>query len=148
MSKRTAISKRQRFRILARDGFRCRYCGRGAAVIELEVDHVNPVALGGTNDDGNLVTACGPCNAGKAALQLAPANKLHYTDYIPKVAFLLRNHPRPDECEEIRHMGFLIHELSGDVGLYAAAEEIGEIAGWDALCSLDHHWDGIGTWLA
>ena len=33
----------------------------------LTVDHVIPQALGGGDDPRNLVTACQPCNAGKAA---------------------------------------------------------------------------------
>jgi hypothetical protein len=31
----------------------------------LQIDHIHPVAKGGTNDLTNLITACGPCNAGK-----------------------------------------------------------------------------------
>ncbi|MFF0092771.1 HNH endonuclease [Streptomyces canus] len=62
-----AVSQRKRFEVLRRDGFRCRYCGAGAATAALEVDHVTPVALGGTDDLGNLVTSCGPCNDGKAS---------------------------------------------------------------------------------
>ena len=33
----------------------------------LEIDHVHPVAEGGTNDMDNLVTACWDCNRGKGA---------------------------------------------------------------------------------
>jgi hypothetical protein len=35
--------------------------------VKLHVDHVTPVALGGTDDPTNLVTACAECNGGKAA---------------------------------------------------------------------------------
>lgn len=44
----------------------------------LQVDHVLAVALGGSNDDGNLATACKDCNLGKGTellpipLELAP----------------------------------------------------------------------------
>lgn len=62
------ISLRRRFRILKRDSFRCRYCGAAASDgVELHVDHVQPRALGGADDDRNLVTACVDCNRGKAA---------------------------------------------------------------------------------
>jgi hypothetical protein len=67
------ISRRVRFEVLIRDGFRCRYCGHGAedgAV--LEVDHVYPRSLGGTDDPTNLVTACKDCNRGKGATVLPP----------------------------------------------------------------------------
>ena len=59
-----------RFRILDRDNFRCRYCGRSAQEdgVKLHVDHVIPLSLGGAdNDDQNLVTSCGECNIGKGA---------------------------------------------------------------------------------
>jgi hypothetical protein len=63
---RKPLSKRARFEILKRDGFRCRYCGVTPQVRVLRVDHVVPVSKGGTNDAANLVTACDPCNAGKS----------------------------------------------------------------------------------
>lgn len=62
-----AISTRLRYEILRRDGFTCRYCGAKAPDAVLEVDHVLAVALGGTDEPTNLVTACEPCNSGKAS---------------------------------------------------------------------------------
>lgn len=62
-----AINKRLRFEILRRDGFRCTYCGASPAERELQVDHVIPAALGGTDDPQNLTTSCEPCNSGKSA---------------------------------------------------------------------------------
>lgn len=65
-----AVTKRLRFEVLRRDGFRCYYCGHTAAEAELRVDHVIPEALGGTDEPTNLVTACEPCNSGKSSVQL------------------------------------------------------------------------------
>lgn len=62
-----AVSRRLRFEILLRDNHTCRYCGAKAPDVEMTVDHVLPVALGGTDDPGNLVAACKDCNGGKAA---------------------------------------------------------------------------------
>ena len=59
---RRPISLRLRFSVLKADGFRCHYCGRKASETRLQVDHIVPVALGGTNDPYNLVAACGSCN--------------------------------------------------------------------------------------
>lgn len=59
------IGLRKRFRILNRDGFRCRYCGTSAGSDALEVDHVVARSAGGSDDDANLVTSCFPCNRGK-----------------------------------------------------------------------------------
>lgn len=64
---RKSISKSLRFDVLNRDGFKCRYCGATSDMATLHIDHVLPVALGGTNDFDNLVTACAPCNLGKSA---------------------------------------------------------------------------------
>lgn len=64
---RRTLSKTSRFRVLSRDHFTCRYCGRSAPVVVLEVDHIHPHSLGGTNDFDNLVTACHDCNNGKRA---------------------------------------------------------------------------------
>lgn len=61
------ISKRIRFEVLKRDNYTCRYCGAKAPNAVLHVDHVMPVALGGSDKPENLVTACRDCNAGKAA---------------------------------------------------------------------------------
>lgn len=60
-----SIGKGLRFEILKRDGFRCVYCGATPAQSELRVDHIIPRAKGGTDDPGNLTTACFECNAGK-----------------------------------------------------------------------------------
>lgn len=65
--KRKGLSPKTRFRILNRDGFRCRYCGAGADTDRLHVDHITAVANGGTNEDENLATACATCNMGKSA---------------------------------------------------------------------------------
>lgn len=61
------VSKRLRYEILRRDNHACRYCGAAAPDAKLTVDHVIPVALGGTDEPSNLVTACEPCNSGKSA---------------------------------------------------------------------------------
>lgn len=49
--------------ILARDHYRCAYCGRPGA---RTVDHVFPKSRGGDESYGNLVAACGDCNGRKA----------------------------------------------------------------------------------
>ena len=62
---RRPLSKSLRFSILERDGFRCQYCGATPQNGALEVDHIIPVADGGSDDPSNLLTACEPCNKGK-----------------------------------------------------------------------------------
>lgn len=62
----------QRFTILERDEFTCRYCGRKAPETELEVDHVHPRSKGGSDDVSNLATTCRNCNQGKGDRVLRP----------------------------------------------------------------------------
>jgi 5-methylcytosine-specific restriction endonuclease McrA len=53
--------KKIRQRILNRDGRVCFWCGLEADTI----DHIVPVAKGGTDHDENLVSACRRCNYSK-----------------------------------------------------------------------------------
>lgn len=50
-----------RHRILSRDDFTCRYCGKKSP--SMTVDHVVPVTRGGYHDESNLVAACRSCNS-------------------------------------------------------------------------------------
>ncbi len=62
------ISDRLRFRILLRDGFACKKCGRSplkSKGVELNVDHINPWSKGGETVPENLETKCEKCNLGK-----------------------------------------------------------------------------------
>jgi hypothetical protein len=69
---RNPLPPRLRFRILARDGFRCRYCGQPGSAPDavLQVDHVVPRVAGAGDDPANLLTACADCNLGKGDLAL------------------------------------------------------------------------------
>lgn len=62
---RKPIPKSIRFEVFKRDSFKCQYCGAVAPDVLLQVDHIRPVADGGTNDITNLITSCEPCNNGK-----------------------------------------------------------------------------------
>jgi hypothetical protein len=68
-----SISKKTRFEVFKRDGFRCAYCG--ASVEEpdviLEADHIHPKSKGGTDGIDNLITSCKTCNRGKSAVPLS-----------------------------------------------------------------------------
>lgn len=63
-----AVTKRTRFEVLRRDKHTCQYCGAKAPDVELRIDHVEPVALGGSDKPENLVAACHDCNAGKTSI--------------------------------------------------------------------------------
>lgn len=70
-TERKPIGKKTRFEIFKRDGFACQYCGSSPPSVVLEVDHIDPVANGGSNLQDNLVTACFNCNRGKSSRLLA-----------------------------------------------------------------------------
>ena len=60
---------RLRFRVMRRDNFTCRACGRSPATdpsVELHVDHVKAWSNGGETVLENLQTLCSKCNIGKS----------------------------------------------------------------------------------
>ena len=59
---RQPIPRQLRHEVFKRDGYRCRECGASKNETSLEIDHILPVAKGGTNDIDNLQTLCRECN--------------------------------------------------------------------------------------
>ena len=59
---RQPIPRKLRHEVFKRDGYRCRECGASKDETSLEIDHILPVAKGGTNDIDNLQTLCKECN--------------------------------------------------------------------------------------
>lgn len=70
-ARRRGISKKVRFEVFKRDGFKCAYCGAASPSVLLQIDHIEPIKLGGKNSMLNLVTACAGCNAGKSCRELS-----------------------------------------------------------------------------
>ena len=62
---RKSLSKKLRFDVFKRDEFQCVYCGAHPPSVVLQIDHIHPVAEGGSNEIDNLITSCQPCNLGK-----------------------------------------------------------------------------------
>lgn len=80
-AERKSLSKKVRFEVFKRDSFTCCYCGSTPPKVVLEVDHIDPVANGGSNDMENLITACFDCNRGKSKQLLssvAPPISSHF----------------------------------------------------------------------
>lgn len=62
-----APTAKMRMRVLKRDRYRCRICGRRAADhvdLELHVHHVKPWGKGGLSVEDNLATLCHTCHKG------------------------------------------------------------------------------------
>lgn len=62
--------KFSRYNILARDRWKCQYCGTSVNGNTMTMDHVVPRAHGGTTCWENIVTACSSCNGAKADMTL------------------------------------------------------------------------------
>jgi len=58
-------SRKIRFDVFKRDGFKCQYCGRTPPAVVLELDHIIPKSKGGPDNIDNYITACFDCNRGK-----------------------------------------------------------------------------------
>ncbi len=78
------ISREGAMKVFKRDHFKCQYCGLdGLHSFEnwlvLTIDHVHPLARGGSRSMDNLVTACQPCNIvkGKRVYPSREEAKLH-----------------------------------------------------------------------
>lgn len=62
---RGKVSNKMRFSIYARDGYRCCRCGASGRFVQLEIDHIIPIAKGGKSTYDNLQTLCHNCNVEK-----------------------------------------------------------------------------------
>ena len=77
--------------VLARDGYRCQYCG---STRHLTLDHVIPSSRGGATSWENVVTSCAPCNTHKAArLPHEVGMELHAKPRPPSLADFLVSSP-------------------------------------------------------
>jgi hypothetical protein len=125
-SQRKPVSTATRFDVFKRDRFTCVYCGRQPPAVILHIDHIIPVAEGGTNESGNLCTACSDCNLGKGArpLSCVPA---------PLVD---RANEAEERVEQVRAMADMIHREREEVERFAweIAESLdpGASKGWPA----------------
>lgn len=65
-AERAKLTPDLRYRVLKRDGYRCRACGSGpeqGAI--LQIDHIKAIANGGLTEYSNLQALCSMCNLGK-----------------------------------------------------------------------------------
>lgn len=65
------VNLRLRYKVMLRDNFKCRCCGKSPAThsnIVLHIDHIVPWSEGGETTIDNLQTLCQDCNFGKSNL--------------------------------------------------------------------------------
>jgi hypothetical protein len=123
-TRRRSTGKRLRFEVFKRDHFTCQYCGAQPPEIVLVVDHIVPVASGGETTLENLLSACEPCNQGKAdrALEqrtIRPDADLLYLETQQEIAELRRFQAAKAErdAELARVVELLQHDWAALSGL-------------------------------
>ena len=90
------ISPAKKVRILSKVGgkYRCGYCGRQIytwmtqSPLLFTVDHITPIAKGGTNKSRNLMPACAECNTAKGSQYIDQYRKLlggHFKFYFEEL---------------------------------------------------------------
>lgn len=114
------MTKKIRFEVFKRDGFKCAYCGKAPPDVLLEIDHINPKSKGGEDDINNLLTSCFDCNRGKKAipldiipsklvenLEILKEKELQLIEYNEAIAKIEnRINEDIDDIEQIFHDGF------------------------------------------
>lgn len=88
--RRRSLSKNLRLQVFRRDRFTCQYCGRQSPEVTIEVDHIIPFVLGGTDKLSNLQTACRDCNGSKSDKVDVVRHRWGPTQYEQMIAALLR----------------------------------------------------------
>lgn len=107
--------------IISRDNYTCLCCGKKQGRgVGLQVDHINPVSMGGKNDITNLQTLCKKCNAIKGR---------HNINYRRKLT------PLVSAKTEL----MLYDTVSSDNAYNAIARIVNEFYHCDAMCDLNHH---------
>jgi len=104
------LTKTVRFEVFKRDSFACQYCGRKSPDILLQVDHIEPVTKGGTNDLLNLITSCKDCNAGQSDKQVFDSAVLE-----KRRKLLEELHERKEQIEMMIQWQKSLLELHGPV---------------------------------
>ncbi len=64
-TKSRSISKSRRKAVKERDNFICQFCQETFDEEDLEIDHIYPYSLGGSNEIHNLMCLCSDCNEDK-----------------------------------------------------------------------------------
>ena len=81
-TKRIAWPKGLKEQLMRRQRRICAYCGRRFTSHFLEIDHMTPVALGGSNEISNLQVLCRPCN-GRKGDQTDAEYRRRYAGLVP-----------------------------------------------------------------
>lgn len=79
------MTKGKRQKIYEKYNGHCAYCGSAISLKEMQIDHIIPKRLGGTDDIENLNPSCGICNHYKRATQLEVWRKCFLDEIIKRL---------------------------------------------------------------
>lgn len=125
MTKRKPMSKKLRFEVFKRDGFKCQYCGKCAPEVILHVDHISPVSKGGDDELINLITACEPCNLGKSDRELSDDSSIQ-----KQRAMLDELNARREQLEMMLEWREGMKGIDGMAYQAAEDEWLSQVPGW------------------
>jgi 5-methylcytosine-specific restriction endonuclease McrA len=66
MTRRNGLPFMVKKYVMERDKYRCSLCGTSNLDMQLHVDHIIPVDMGGSDELDNLTTLCKDCNLSKS----------------------------------------------------------------------------------
>ncbi len=104
-----------RIRVYKRDRFQCTYCGAPGTDAELEVDHIIPLAKGGSNHMSNLTTACRKCNARKGTRDAPPIGRAKSRSPEPDGSLVGRCLHTLNEKGDVHYQGQIIDDIGDRV---------------------------------
>ena len=65
---RKSFSLKQREMIYKKANGKCELCGKSIVFSDMTIDHITPLAMGGTNDISNVQCSCSVCNSIKGSI--------------------------------------------------------------------------------
>ena len=80
-TQRVSLDK-YRSRLFKDQGGKCKYCGASKRKANFQIDHIDPVVMGGSNDYENLQLLCPPCNQRKG-IQSDAEFRARYKSLLP-----------------------------------------------------------------
>jgi len=122
--KRHRFTAAERREVYAKTDGYCAYCGCELPASKMQVDHVLPVDLGGTDDMANLLPACRSCNNYKSTLTLEKFRQAvrHWPTVLMRDSVTFRNAVRFGMVKPTPHsVTFYFETLGIHVEEYGAA---------------------------
>ena len=99
-NKRKQFSQAERVKIYNNSKGRCAICGKFIPYDSFTVDHIIPLAKGGTNEMSNLQVACNTCNLIKQ--DILPEDLMKKLTEI--IFYQMKNHYDVEFCRKINHI--------------------------------------------